>query len=256
MAQKKSRRDNERERVSAHPAKQSGKPQQATPNNPAPPYDPLDLRTLAESMVKVVLEQPVYALGSLESFEGSGIYVIYYTGDFKSYAPIAQKNRNQKWGCPIYVGEATRKGGRKGGVLAEGPAGKAVFERLGNHADSIRSVPSLKIEDFWCRYLVLKDFFIPLCESLLIDRYKPIWNKLVDGFGNKDVGVSRRTTQQKSMWDVLHTGRPIAAGGPNKKYPDAGSVTKLIDNFFAEKPVPLIPTDAAVDAAEEAGESE
>ncbi|MGA8763262.1 MAG: Eco29kI family restriction endonuclease [Candidatus Sulfotelmatobacter sp.] len=135
-------------------------------------------------------------------FDGSGIYVIYYTGNFKPYAPVTEKNRDQKWEGPLYVGEATRKGGRKGGVLAEGPPGRAVFERLGNHADSIQSVPTLDIDDFWCRYLVIKDFFIPLCESLLIDRYMPIWNKLVDGFGNKDVGISRRATQQKSMWDV------------------------------------------------------
>lgn len=85
-------------------------------------FNPLDLRTLAESMVKVVLEQHVYPLGSLKPFEGSGIYVIYYTGCFKSYTPIAEKNRDEKWERPIYVGEATRKGGRNGGVLAEGPA--------------------------------------------------------------------------------------------------------------------------------------
>ena len=206
-------------------------------------------------MVKVVLEQHVYRLGSLSPFEGSGIYVIYYTGAFRPYRPVAEKNRDQKWECPIYVGEATRKGGRKGGVLAEGQPGRAVFERLGNHSDSIRSVPSLRIEDFWCRYLVIKDFFIPLCESLLIDRYKPIWNKLVDGFGNKDVGTSRRATQQKSMWDVLHPGRSIAAGGANKRYANEESVTKLIDNFFAEKPVPLISTDEALESAEEAGKT-
>lgn len=219
----------------------------------AAPYDPLDLRTLAESMVKVVLEQPVYAMGSLKPFEGSGVYVIYYTGDFEPYRPIAETNRTQKWERPIYVGEATRKGGRKGGVLAEGPPGKAIFERLGNHAESIRSVPNLKIEEFWCRYLVLKDFFIPLCESLLIDRYKPIWNRLVDGFGNKDVGISRRATQQKSMWDVLHPGRAIAAGGPNKRFPNPESVMHQIEKFFAGEPVPLIPIDRAVEDAEQAG---
>lgn len=218
-------------------------------------YDPLDLKTLAESMVKVVLEQPVHPLGQLAPFEGSGIYVIYYTGAFEPYRPIADANRDQKWGRPIYVGEATRRGGRKGGVLVEGPHGRAIFDRLGNHAHSIRSVPTLKIEDFGVRYLVLKDFFIPLCESLLIDRYQPIWNKLVDGFGNKDVGESRRATQQRSMWDVLHPGREIAAGGANKKYPDQAAVVQEINKFFAGEPVHLITTDEAVKDAEESGES-
>lgn len=112
------------------------------------PYDPLDLRTLAESMVKVVLEQKVYSLGDVPSFEGAGVYVIYYTG-----------------------------GGRKGGVLLEGPAGRVLYNRLKNHADSIRDTKNLSIEDFWCRHLAIKDFFISLCESLLIDQYTPIWNR-------------------------------------------------------------------------------
>jgi hypothetical protein len=217
------------------------------------PYDPLDLRTLAENMVKVVLEQHLHPMASLKPFDGSGIYVIYYTGTFEPYKPIAEKNEREKWEQPIYVGEATRKGGRKGGVLAEGPPGKAIFERIGNHVDSIKSVPSLNVQDFWCRYLVLKDFFIPLCESLLIDRYKPIWNKVIDGFGNKALGGPRQREQQKSMWDVLHPGRPGAAISPHKKYPDAKILIDKIEKFYAGEPVALIPTDKAVDAAEEDG---
>jgi hypothetical protein len=100
------------------------------------PYDPLDLRTLAESMVKVVLEQKVHPLGNVPSFEGAGVYVIYYTGDYEPYKSIAQKNKGRKWNQPIYVGEAARKGGRKGGVLAVGPAGKVLLSRLKNHVDS------------------------------------------------------------------------------------------------------------------------
>jgi hypothetical protein len=65
------------------------------------PYDPLDLRTLAESMVKVVLEQRIYSLGNVPSFEGAGVYVIYYTGDYDPYRSIAQKNKGGKWNQPI-----------------------------------------------------------------------------------------------------------------------------------------------------------
>ena len=157
-------------------------------------YDPLDLKTLAESMAKVVLEQPVHPLAEVPAFEGAGVCIIYYTGSYEPYKSIAQKNRGQKWEQPIYVGEAARKGGRKGGVLVEGPAGKVLFNRLKNHLDSIRNTRNLKVDDFWCRYLAIKDFFIPLCESLLIDRYTPIWNKVIDGFGNKVVGAGRERT--------------------------------------------------------------
>jgi hypothetical protein len=219
------------------------------------PYDPLDLRTLAESMAKVVLEQPVHPLAKVPAFEGAGIYVIYYTGSYEPYKSIAQKNKNQKWEQPIYVGEAARKGGRKGGVLVEGPAGKVLFNRLKNHLDSIRNTKNLKVDDFWCRYLALKDFFIPLCESLLIDRYTPIWNKVIDGFGNKVVGAGREQEQQKSMWDVLHPGRIGAAAKTNKKYPTDGAVLDKLRKFYAGKPVRLIPTTDAVTTAEKEGES-
>jgi Eco29kI restriction endonuclease len=170
--------------------KRPGKLAPALPVESAP-YDPLDLRTLAASMAKVVLEQPVHPLEKVPLFEGAGVYVIYHTGDYEPYKSIAQKNKGDKWEQPIYVGEAARKGARKGGVLVEGPAGRVLFNRLKNHADSIRNTNNLKVDDFWCRYLPTKDFFIPLCESLLIDRYTPIWNKVIDGFGNKVVGAGR-----------------------------------------------------------------
>lgn len=218
------------------------------------PYDPLDLRTLAESMVKVVLEQKVYPLDDVPSFEGAGVYVIYYTGDYEPYKSIAQKNKRRKWNQPIYVGEAARKGGRKGGVLAVGPAGKVLLSRLKNHAESIRGAKNLNLADFFCRYLVLKDFFIPLCESLLIDRYVPIWNKVIDGFGNKVVGAGREEQQQKSMWDVLHPGRVGAAAKANKKYPTAEHVLQKLRDFYSGKPVRLISTPEAVEEAEKEGE--
>jgi len=61
----------------------------ARPDTSAP-YDPLDLGTLAENMVKVVLEQKVYPLGDVPPFEGAGVYVIHYTGDYEPYKSIAQ----------------------------------------------------------------------------------------------------------------------------------------------------------------------
>ncbi len=168
------------------------------------PYDPLDLRTLAESMAKVVLEQPVYPLADVPAFDGAGVYIIYYTGTYEPYKPIAHKNKGHKWEQPIYVGEAARKGGRKGGVLVEGPAEKVLFNRLKNHAYSIRNAKNLDAKDFWCRYLAIKDFFIPLCESLLIDRYIPIWNKVIDGFGNKVVGAERERERTACLRDAEH----------------------------------------------------
>lgn len=50
-------------------------------------------------------------------------------------------------------------------------------------------------------------------EILLIEKYHPLWNVVVDGFCNKNVG-DRRRQMAKSVWDELHPGRPTAAAGP------------------------------------------
>ena len=54
--------------------------------------------------------------------------------------------------------------------------------------------------------------WIPLGESLLIERFKPVWNMVIDGFSNNAPG-KRRFSQHRSLWDVLHPGRPGPRGG-------------------------------------------
>ena len=107
---------------------------------------------------------------------------------------------------PIYVGKAVPPGARKGGFgLGEDP-GQALYKRLDEHAKSLQLANDLSIDDFWCRYLVVDDIWIPLGESLLIEMYAPLWNRVVDGFGNHDPG-SGRYNQRRSAWDSLHRGR-------------------------------------------------
>ena len=50
---------------------------------------------------------------------------------------------------------------------------------------------------------------IPLAENMLIETFKPVWNVLIDGFGNNDPGAGRHN-QRRSAWDMLHPGRPWA----------------------------------------------
>ena len=52
------------------------------------------------------------------------------------------------------------------------------------------------------------DLIVPV-EAEMIRRYTPLWNSVVDGFGNHDPG-SGRYNQAKSEWDVLHPGRSWA----------------------------------------------
>lgn len=177
-------------------------------NRKVVPFNPLAKRHLGESVGQAMLRQAVVPLRDLSAFDGAGIYAIYYTGGFQGYEVIAERNRNQRFGVPIYVGKAVPKGARKGGDLEATP-GKVLYNRLKQHAKSIEEASNLDIADFHCRYLIVDDIWIPLGESLLIAKFNPLWNKLIDGFGNHDPGKGRHAGL-RPRWDVLHPGRPWA----------------------------------------------
>ena len=178
------------------------------------PYNPLEKINLGASVADALLSRAVLPLADLSPFAGAGIYALYYTGDFHAYERLSKINRLQGPKVPIYVGKAIPEGGRKGGgaslstELSIRPT-KALFKRLNEHAESIKST-ELSVDDFSCRYLVVDDIWIPLGESLLIARFSPLWNLLLDGFGNHDPGKGRYNGLAPK-WDVLHPGRAWAA---------------------------------------------
>jgi hypothetical protein len=173
-------------------------------------YNPLDKLRLGESVTRALLARAVVALPPAEPFAGAGIYVLYYAGDFPVYHKIAEKNANDQWAAPIYVGKAVPPGARKGVYgLSEAP-GEVLYRRLREHADSIDQTENLSLADFKCRCLVVDDIWIPLGESLLISMFSPLWNQVLDGFGNHDPGAGRYN-QQRSPWDVVHPGRTWAS---------------------------------------------
>jgi hypothetical protein len=169
------------------------------------PFNPLDKQNLGHSIAEALLDRSVLSLPP-DVFEGAGIYAIYYTGNFPAYKTIAIKNRDHRFETPIYVGKAVPKGARKGGLGVDAHTGDVLFKRLVEHAKSIQVTVNLKLDDFHCRYLVTDDIWIPLGENLLIEMFKPLWNQLIDGFGNHDPGGGRYN-QQRSPWDVIHPGR-------------------------------------------------
>lgn len=169
------------------------------------PFNPLDTKNLGASVAEALLTKDAHPLESLSVFQGAGIYAIYYTGDFPAYQRISQLNNEGKFLFPIYVGKAIPAGGRTGNNL-ELATGKVLYKRLKEHADSIKAVNNLNIEDFYCRFLVVDDIWIPLGESLIIARFTPLWNSLIDGFGNHDPGKGRHAGM-RPRWDVLHPGR-------------------------------------------------
>ena len=172
------------------------------------PFNPLDKQHLGESVGQAMLRQPVVPMNELTSFVGAGIYAIYYTGDCSAYSPLSERNRVNGYVAPIYVGKAVPKGARKGGDLEASP-GRVLHSRIKQHCRSIDEAENLDLADFFCRYLVVDDIWIPLGESLIIANFSPIWNSLIDGFGNHDPGKGRHAGL-RPRWDVLHPGRPWA----------------------------------------------
>ena len=194
------------------------------------PYNPLDKKNLGISVADAMLARPIEALPPEQPFLGAGIYAIYYVGSYAAYQPISRKNQEKKFEAPIYVGKAIPAGARKGGFGLDISPGTVLFNRLAEHADTIKQTSNLKIEDFFCRYLVVDDIWIPLGENLLIEMFSPIWNRIVDGFGNHDPGAGRYK-QQRSFWDVLHPGRAWANKcQPNKR--TEKEILELIERFL------------------------
>lgn len=217
------------------------------------PYNPLEKANLARSIQTELLGRDPIALEDAEKIKGAGIYVFYYVGSITAYAPMRKANTGGKFGQPIYVGKAIPKGGRKGGLGADASKGRAIADRLAQHSRSIEEVTNLQVVDFLVRYLVVDDIWIPLGENMLIERFKPVWNRAIDGFGNKDPG-RRRATQYKSPWDVLHPGRKFA-----EKLADGGLtpefLTERVADYFASRPLKSLPKSIERQQAEEEAEA-
>lgn len=169
------------------------------------PYNPLDKIKLGESVANALLARPLLAFPP-EPFEGAGVYAIYYAGPFKPYQSISGMNEDGEIDRPIYIGKAVPRGARKGHLDLDSGVGDSLYQRLREHAESVDQV-QLGKSNFRCKYLVVDDIWIPLGESMMIQRYRPLWNVLLDGFGNHDPG-GRRLTAITSRWDTVHPGRP------------------------------------------------
>ena len=193
-------------------------------------YNPLDKLRLGENVAKALLARPISDPPPCETFAGAGIYALYYTGPFPPYRKVSERNAKDQWCSPIYVGKAVPPGARKGGYgLGESP-GEVLYRRLREHSESIDQTENLSLSDFKCRYLIVDDIWIPLGESLLISMFSPLWNQVLDGFGNHDPGAGRHN-QQRSSWDVIHPGRPWAKKlKPNSRPRD--EILKVIAKFL------------------------
>ena len=185
-------------------------------------YDPLTWENLMAGLVVHFERQPHMSLTAVNNVRGPGIYVLFYNGPHSAYAPISGKPE------PIYAGKAVPEGTRKGKVKKN--AGRtALRSRLNNHRSSLEAAANLDVNDFACRSLAVVPVWITLAEQFLIDYYAPVWNKVLDGFGNNPQGKDRKTGKA-SLWDTLHPGREWAAERVRTRSEE--EVLALVAEFF------------------------
>lgn len=165
-----------------------------------------EFQSVVNDALKFFEGTPVYKMPLSKRFVGPGVYALYYVGQNELYSKLAEVNRKV---CvqPIYIGKAVPPGWRTARIRTSGTAD--LYRRINEHRRSIEQSTNLKISDFQCRFMILtdleSDLIVPI-EAELIRRYVPLWNSVVDGFGNHDPGKGRYN-QAKSDWDVLHPGR-------------------------------------------------
>ncbi len=164
------------------------------------------LKDVLGGAVDFFLSRPFSVLPPDFRFNGPGVYGLYYSGNFELYEKLSQLNNSGHY-LPIYIGKAVPPGWRTARIMSTDE--QVLHRRLREHVKSISRCSNLDVADFKCKFVILNGLesglIVPL-EAELIRKYTPLWNSIVDGFGNHDPG-SGRYGQAKSEWDIVHPGR-------------------------------------------------
>jgi hypothetical protein len=167
---------------------------------------------LVKDAIRFFNGTPVQTLPPQTQFTGVGVYALYYIGRNNIYDVYSKQNRLE-YRLPIYVGKAVPRGWRQARLSSSTQnESYELYQRLNQHKNSLTLVNGLEPNDFMCRFVIFEDTssdMISTIESNLIKLKQPLWNTVLDGFGNHDPG-SGRYNQAKSDWDVVHPGRPFA----------------------------------------------
>ncbi|MEA5418462.1 Eco29kI family restriction endonuclease [Spirulina sp. CCNP1310] len=171
-----------------------------------------DFEEIIKDTIRFFNGTPVHSISIAERFHGTGVYAIYSIAKTGIYSKFHLVNRTA-FHIPIYIGKAVPKGWRQARQgLSENTRSYELNNRIREHSRSINLGEGLDIGDFFCRFMILEGKegdLIGTVEAALIRKYQPIWNTLIDGFGNHDPGKGRYE-QAKSDWDVCHPGRSWA----------------------------------------------
>ena len=204
---------------------------------PTEPFDPYAKKNIRASIGQALLTSPVRSMEDpLAKFDGAGIYALYYTGTLPLYQKLTEANRDGRFGWPIYVGRVYPPGARKGAIDIDDDHGPCMWRRLKDHRNSIAAVDNLSVEDFSCRYLVLDDLHIRQGEAFMISKFQPVWNAVLEGFGNHAPGAGRGTGQ-RPKWDMVHPGRAWADNLPENDEPDDRLLWSAMVHLSATRPM-------------------
>jgi len=177
-----------------------------TIDRPLAVFDPGNPYTVGYFVALALSAQPRRPLWAIGEFYGTGVYALYYKGQFGPYQPISGTD------TPIYVGMAVPEPTDRTDVSA---MGTSLAVRLGEHKKKIRRAKeTLNIDDFEYRALVVQSGWEGPAESHLIRMFRPIWNKemkILQGFGKHGDSITTRANK-RSPWDTLHAGRNWAGG--------------------------------------------
>ena len=196
------------------------------------------LQGIINDAEKFFTKTPVSLFPPPKSFKGGGVYALYYMGDFELYRTLSLTTIEEE-SLPIYVGKAVPPGWRMGRATTTDKS--SLFNRIREHSRNIQQAENLSANDFKCRYVILdgnESGIIGPVEASLIRKFQPLWNTIIDGFGNHTPGKGR-FNQAKSGWDVLHPGRGWAQECKGKP-PDYDEMVKKIRAYATEKGEALI----------------
>jgi len=193
-----------------------------------------DFAELLKDAVRFFHGTPVFGLPPPETFFGSGVYALYYIGREGIYKKFGETINRVGYAVPIYIGKAVPPGWRQSRATSDDTGkSKSLSSRLAQHAKNIGEVKNLKTMDFACRFMIFEgeaQSMIPSVEAALISQHNPLWNSVVDGFGNHDPGKGRRAGRIPD-WDALHPGRAWTSKITGER-PDIKDLKRRITDYL------------------------
>ncbi len=198
-------------------------------------FDPSNPKIVGRFTALALVGQTRHPLAEVGRFYGSGVYAIYYRGEFELYRPLSGTE------TPIYVGKAAPA---EEAARTPREQGERLAARLNEHRKNIaKASGTLDIADFDCRFLVVQSGWERSAEDYLISLFRPIWNNEVNilyGLGKHGDSPETRANK-RSPWDTLHPGRAWATATIEDARDPAQIAADLRAHFAARPVFPGIP---------------